>query len=490
MIGNDAEAVGDDGPAGGQFQDVVALGQRGQGHVGDEIRVAVSSSVRSVIATWSGSGCPPSSECARSPSPRARTPAARRGSARCAGSGCRRSAGRPARRRTTPQDQHGASDVLAPAGTTAAAEARTAIPARRPRLDPDDARPGERSISAGLSITTLRCEGGASALQVATAEPPRSGSRDKCSVPPACQSAWRRVAASNSTTARTRRPRAVACARSGTEPRVGAIDSSARHGRRRCRLRSRRQRKIGRPPAPRPRSARDTPDGPHVGVLAVDPDGDAAKTTVELRVRRVVAEQVIGAGVGERATQPALGAVGVHHGRATGLVGQEAQPILAARQAVGVLLQPAGPGRPGERLVEDDGAAWIDRIERDVGAIGPLRHLADLELVVDVGQHHALALARVHARPPRPLSGLVAMRPSGPAPIGTGPPGTGAPPSGRARASFWRNWTQPSERDQELALLANAVQVGDGRIDERSVFCSRRRSIISSARPAVLPASA
>src|SRR5690606_25913359 len=104
----------------------------------------------------------------------------------------------------------------------------------------------------------------------------------------------------------------------------------------------------------------------------------------------------------------------------------------------------------------------IDGIERDVGAVGALRHLADLELVIDVGDQHALPLAPlVVARRPEPR---VVVR--GDAPV----------PADSDSSRLWhaavddlgQTHVGPEElpaagqEHDELAFLAEAVQVADG----------------------------
>ena len=116
---------------------------------------------------------------------------------------------------------------------------------------------------------------------------------------------------------------------------------------------------------------------------------------VELRVGRDVAEQVVGADVGEQARQRLVD-VGVQHHRAVGLGGQHAQAVLPPAQDLRVGSR-AGRTVRADRRVERHQAARIDRIEADVGAIGALGQPVELHLQVSQCQQRSLALARLQA---------------------------------------------------------------------------------------------
>ena len=229
---------------------------------------------------------------------------------------------------------------------------------------------------------------------------PRSGSNVTLSVPPDSHSGRFKVAGSSSTTARMVPGAPAACTRTGRLPRAGASESNARvtvgggtflppalvvgaAGRARFRFGGRK--------IPGPRA--------HLEIFALHCHADAAETAVEFLVGRVITEQIVRAGVGEDLLHRARHVAGIEHGITVGLVGHHPQIIVALPQ----------PGRvhrrrhaPVDRRVEHDQPARVDGIEADVGAVGALQQLAEVHVVIDIGQHR-----------PQPIAGLVrAQRPS------------------------------------------------------------------------------
>ena len=105
---------------------------------------------------------------------------------------------------------------------------------------------------------------------------------------------------------------------------------------------------------------------------------------------RVVAEQVVRRQVGDDLLKAAGEVVVVHHREAVGRLGDRPQRgcPLTEHRCVDRERQ-----RLVDRRVEHRQAAWIDRIERRVRAVGQVEQLAERQIVVDLRQVHPIHAA-------------------------------------------------------------------------------------------------
>ena len=126
-------------------------------------------------------------------------------------------------------------------------------------------------------------------------------------------------------------------------------------------------------------------------------DGDRSELAIELRIGRVVAEQVVRGQVGDDPFQRAADVVGADDGRAVGAAGQPAQRVRPLAELCAVLLNRRWPIGT-DRRIEDGQPARIDRVERGVGPVRLIEQARKLKLVVELGEADAILLA-LRSRP-------------------------------------------------------------------------------------------